>query len=465
MPTFRTPGVFVEEVSTFPKSVAEVETAIPAFIGYTEKATDNADDDLLKTPTRIDSLEAYENHFGGAYDAEIKVRADDAGGSFSADITLPDLQFILHYCMRLYFANGGGPCFVVSVGNYTSSVTDTRLLEGLDAIRREDEPTLLVIPEAAILHQAAAYTNVVQAMLMQCGDLGDRFSIFDIPHGTKWLTDIEWGECRNRFGTSSLKYAAAYFPFLKTSLNYHLSTDNNGAEGGNVKVSYPDSNSTASVTDLAMLRTGNRGLYDFILSRLKDHYVVLPPSAAIAGIYVKTDRRRGVWKAPANVALNSVMAPAVNIDSQMQKGMNVDPVSGKSVNAIRSFTGKGSLVWGARTLAGNDNEWRYISVRRFFNTVEESFKKSIEWVVFESNDENTWVKVRSMLENYLVQKWREGALAGSKPEQAFFVHCGLGTTMTELDILEGRLIVEIGMAVIRPAEFIILRFFHKMPAP
>ena len=146
MPTYRPPGVYVEEVSTLPKSVVEVETAIPAFIGYTEKAIDNVADDLLKIPTRVVSLAEYENHFGGAYDAEINVRADDAGGGFSADITLPDLQFILHYCMRLYFANGGGPCYVVSVGNYTSSVTDTSLLEGLDAIRRKDEPTLLVVP-------------------------------------------------------------------------------------------------------------------------------------------------------------------------------------------------------------------------------------------------------------------------------------------------------------------------------
>jgi hypothetical protein len=456
--------VFIEDISTLPKSVAEVETAIPAFIGYTEKAIDSSTDDLLRIPTRIDSLEEYETHFGGAHAAEIEVRADDTGSGFSVDITLPDLQFILHYCMRLYFANGGGSCFVVSVGNYTSSLSATRLLEGIDAIRTEDEPTLLVVPEAAILDQASGYANVVQAMLMQCGDLGDRFSIFDIPHSTQWPGDTGWGECRSHFGTSSLKYAAAYFPFLETSFNYYLSPDSNGVEGENVSVSYPHSSSAAAVTDLAVLRAGNRDLYDFILSMLEGHHVVLPPSAALAGVYVDVDSRRGVWKAPANVALNSVIAPAVKIDSQMQEGMNVDPVSGKSVNAIRSFTGKGNMVWGARTLAGNDNEWRYVSVRRFFNMVEESLAKSTRWAVFEPNDESTWVKVRSMIENYLVQKWREGALAGSKPEQAFYVHCGLGTTMTRQDILEGRLIVEVGMAVVRPAEFIIMHFFHKMQA-
>jgi len=119
-------------------------------------------------------------------------------------------------------------------------------------------------------------------------------------------------------------------------------------------------------------------------------------------------------------------------------------------------------VWGARTLAGNDNEWRYVPVRRFFNMVEESVKKSTSWVVFEPNDANTWVKVKSMIENFLTLLWREGALAGAKPEEAFFVNVGLNQTMTFVDILEGRMIIRIGMAAVRPAEFIILEFSHKI---
>jgi Bacteriophage tail sheath protein len=120
------------------------------------------------------------------------------------------------------------------------------------------------------------------------------------------------------------------------------------------------------------------------------------------------------------------------------------------------------LVWGARTLAGNDNEWRYVSVRRFFIFVEESTKKATEQFTFEPNDANTWVKVQAMIENFLTTQWRAGALQGIKPEHAFYVAVGLGKTMTPLDILEGRMIVEIGMAAVRPAEFIILRFSHKM---
>jgi hypothetical protein len=188
---------------------------------------------------------------------------------------------------------------------------------------------------------------------------------------------------------------------------------------------------------------------------------LLPASGAVAGIYAAVDRTRGVWKAPANVSLADVSGPAVKINDQIQEDLNVTS-SGKSVNALRAFTANGTLVWGARTLTGNDNEWRYIPVRRFFNMAEESIKKATEPFVFEPNDRNTWVRVRAMIENFLTVQWRQGALAGAVTQQAFFVKVGLGETMTAQDILEGRMIVEVGMAVVRPAEFIILRFTHKM---
>jgi phage tail sheath protein FI len=199
-----------------------------------------------------------------------------------------------------------------------------------------------------------------------------------------------------------------------------------------------------------------------IIDRVKNAVTELPPSGAIAGVYTSVDADRGVHKAPANVSLNSVVGVAQLITHEDQADLNVDVVAGKSINAIRPFTGKGILVWGARTLAGNDNEWRYVSGRRFFNMVEESTKKATERFVFEPNDANTWVKVKTMIENFLVNQWRGGALAGSTPEQAFFVKVGLGQTMTPEDVLEGKMIVEIGMAAVRPAEFIILRFSHKM---
>jgi phage tail sheath protein FI len=203
-------------------------------------------------------------------------------------------------------------------------------------------------------------------------------------------------------------------------------------------------------------------IYKAIVTGTANSMSSMPPSGAVVGVYAATDRTRGVWKAPANVSLANVIGPDTTFTASELDALNVDAVSGKSINAIRAFTGKGTLIFGARTLAGNDNEWRYISVRRFFNMVEESTKKATEPFVFEPNDANTWVRVQGMIENFLTTLWRQGALQGAKPEHAFYVAVGLGKTMTALDILEGRMIIEIGMAVVRPAEFIILRFSHKM---
>lgn len=202
-------------------------------------------------------------------------------------------------------------------------------------------------------------------------------------------------------------------------------------------------------------------VFQQIVNRLESELRLLPPSGAIAGVYASVDRERGVWKAPANVSLRSVIGPAFRVNEATQGDLNVHG-TGKSINAIRAFAGKGTLVWGARTLAGNDNEWRYVPVRRFFIFAEESIKKATESFVFEPNTANTWVKVQAMIENFLTLQWRAGALAGASTQDAFYVKVGLNQTMTANDILEGRMIIEIGMAVVRPAEFIILRFSHKM---
>lgn len=188
----------------------------------------------------------------------------------------------------------------------------------------------------------------------------------------------------------------------------------------------------------------------------------MPPSAAIAGVYCTVDSTRGVWKAPANVSLTAVTSVTQKITHEEQGELNVDAQSGKSINAIRTFEGRGILVWGARTLAGNDNEWRYVNVRRFYNFVEESVQKATGQFVFEANDANTWVRVSTMIENFLTNLWRQGALAGATPQEAFFVKVGLGTTMTFDDVLNGIMNVEIGLAPVRPAEFIVLKFSQKM---
>lgn len=827
MATYKTPGVYVQEISLFPPSVAEVATAIPAFIGYTEFASYKGRS-LLNVPTRISSQLEFRELFGSnpQWSATVKLTPQNNPDT----VTITPL-YNLFKAIQLFYANGGGDCYIVSVGGYATTapyVDKQKLIDGLTKLEKEDEPTLLLFPDAVNLTGTGLY-DVQKAALAQCNKLGDRFCILDLLESKvgddnfKWETGIK--EFRNNIGVNYLKYGAAYTPHLNTSIDINFAyadiklknsadadtslsavltakgedtkiitkivntpidlkkvtdfvkdpTDFNKktatelwtpiaaaaankaqitakltfihtlivkldalrtstlvkeekiqldmllAKGGAVNgvatklrqydadyyddtpitpndiglvyaatapfstffespvvpvvVNAPNAaaniyaaGGVAGATDVdraananvslqalfdelnaiinglsystsfikdptgvgspqtatqlwipiataasdkaqitnkltlirtliikldalrnsisvkemkdqldALLKKGGvvgdvatklrqydvdyyddtpitpndiglvyagtapfstffenptvafvanaptvaaniyaaggaagatadaratnaavslnalfdeldgiiNGLsslnsssdaipnlekallatsptYANIVQAIREKAGVLPPSAAIAGVYTAVDADRGVWKAPANVSLNYVVTPSVSIDQFEQEDLNVDANGGKSINAIRAFTGRGTLVWGSRTLLGNDNEWRYIPVRRFFNMVEESIKKSTDWAVFEPNDSKTWGKVKGMIDNYLYQKWLDGALAGARPDDAYFVKIGLGLTMTPQDILEGRMLVEIGMAVVRPAEFIILKFSHKL---
>lgn len=453
---YRTPDVYIEEISVFPPSVAEVETAIPAFIGYTQQARKVNDNDLHGRPTKIYNFAEFEQFYGGPDTPDISVALTSAGSGFSADVTPPATVYLLHHAVNMFFANGGGKCYIVSVGDYAvpAALDVDDFSAGLAAVALEDEPTLLVAPEASGL-AASDYGTLAQLMLTQCGQLKDRFAILDLFNGAATQDNAGLLANRTLLGNNNLKYGAIYYPHLRTGINHPVKTD-----GSNVKVAIDGGGAVA----LGTLESSNTSAWNAARAAVREHYVTIPPSGAVTGVYAATDTARGVWKAPANISLANVLEPMVRLDNAHQDELNVDATTGKSINAIRAFTGRGTLVWGGRTLAGNDNEWRYISVRRFFNMVEESVKKSTSWAVFEPNDANTWVKVRGMIENYLTQKWREGALAGATTRDAFFVRCGLGVTMNAQDILEGRMNVEIGMAAVRPAEFIVLKFSHKLQA-
>jgi phage tail sheath protein FI len=202
-------------------------------------------------------------------------------------------------------------------------------------------------------------------------------------------------------------------------------------------------------------------IFKTVLADIQAKLNLLPPSAAMAGVYTMVDNNRGVWKAPANVSLAGVVRPAVSISAEDQEDLNVT-TQGKSINAIRAFVGEGVLVWGARTLDGNSLDWRYINVRRTMIMLEESCRLAAKAMVFEPNVANTWVTIKSMLQNFLTGIWKRGGLAGTVPEDAFSVHVGLGETMTPDDILEGILRVTVLVAVSRPAEFIEITFQQQM---
>lgn len=460
--SYKTPGVFVKEIPTLPPSVAEVETAIPAFIGYTEKAIDDNGAAVQSFPfvDRIKSYTEFVERFGNAPDAPFSVSVTGPDNDLNP-IVDPGLTFRMDYALQLFFANGGGPCYICSLELYGAANlgTSAQYNAGLTLVGKEDEPTILVFPDALGLSEPNFYQLYIDA-LTQCANLGDRVVLIDVfsSTGTDDFSTLE-ANFRTGVGNNNLKYGIAYYPYLKTTLNYHYDENAIIIAGlpGSTRLRWTDE----PINEGESAFHSFNDVYHKVIAEINKHRIVLPPSPALAGIYAFVDNVRGVWKAPANVSLNAVQKPLVDIDDEDQKDMNVTS-TGKSVNAIRTFTGKGVMVWGARTLAGNDNEWRYVPVRRFFNMAEESIKKATEQFVFEPNDANTWVKVRGMIENFLLLQWRAGALAGATPEEAFFVRVGLGQTMTALDILEGRMNVEIGMAVVRPAEFIILKFSHKM---
>ncbi|NJX16525.1 phage tail sheath family protein [Tamlana crocina] len=474
---YKSPGVYIQNVGRFPSSIAQVETAIPGFIGRTQWLNGVE----AFQPQKITSILDYEQYFGTSVpqDFNIKVRVEKQSGNISnVDVAMvggapvhADLvpKNPMYYAMRLFFDNGGVFCYVVSTGTQTEEgqVNRSDIKKAVEILEHLDEVTLIASPDASRLSASDYKSYFSDPVLKQCLKLHDRFGVFDVvgAHSkASAQTDILSFRTQTSNITEELKLGAAYFPYLQTGIRI-LTED--------AKISVEEhkeinDGGTAVDSVLQGKRLNNavfddhKPVYKAIKNFLDTFCAVMPPSPAIVGVYAKVDGMHGVWKAPANVSLSSVVAPVFSIDNQMTEGLNVDLLSGKSINAIRQFPGKGILVWGARTLAGNDNEWRYISVRRFFNMVEESVKKGTRQFVFEPNDANTWTKIKALIENFLVEQWRAGALAGSKPSHAFFVKVGLGETMTASDMLNNKMIIEIGMAVVRPAEFIIMRFTHKM---
>jgi phage tail sheath protein FI len=454
--SYFTPGVYVKEIPSLPATISPVATAVPVFIGCTEKVTEKATNDLLRIPRRITSLLEFTTLYGGACVQPLTIAVEDtttsAGLKRSVSVTkTSDPGFYLAYAVQLYFANGGGPCYIVTLGGYGTSLTPSSYDPAFAALKKEDEPTLVVIPDKL---SATNYGLVVDKALQHCAQMQDRFLIADVPASAASAVDSDF---RSKFGNQHLSYGAAYFPWIRTGLNYtvdeavqEISHELDGSAGAH------------DGDKLSDLKSTNDKLYKDLKASIADLNVEMPPSGAVAGVYASVDRDRGVWKAPANVSLANVLGPVVSLTNAEQDGLNVDATSGKSVNAIRAFTGKGTLIWGARTLAGNDNEWRYVPVRRLFLMIEESIAKATQQLVFEPNDANTWLRAKGMIGNFLNGLWRAGALAGAKPQDAYFVNCGLGTSMSQQDILEGNLIIEVGIAAVRPAEFIVLKFSHKV---
>jgi len=264
--------------------------------------------------------------------------------------------------------------------------------------KRKGLTGLVEIDEISIVYSpnALAVQGLTRALISHCEALKDRFAIIDAEQGSSNISAIN---PRNKYDT---KYAAFYYSWIK--------------------VVNPET-----------------GLLQLV-----------PPGGHIAGIYARTDTERGVHKAPANETVRGIAGLEFIINKQEQ-----DILNPRGVNCIRAFPGRGIRVWGARTLS-SDPLWKYINVRRLFLFLEESIEEGTQWVVFEPNDEKLWARVKQSITNFLTKVWKDGALMGSTPEEAFFVKCD-STTMTQDDIDNGRLICIIGVAPVKPAEFVIFR--------
>lgn len=490
--TLATPGVYIEEKSSFGSSVVPVQTAIPAFVGYTEKAS-RGSKDLTNVPTKISSLGQYEELFGGAPATKFNIEtSDDFITGFQLSF-VENTRFLMHNALRFFYANGGGDCYIVSVGNFDENIDAGKLNDpkggGLATLEKHLEPTLIVVPDAVLLSEADCY-SLQAAILSHCGlKMKNRFAILDVYGGTNERT-FDDEDVINKFregvGSNFLMWGAAYYPYLNTTLikaseiDYtrienldglvevlskevadNLAAENiteARAEGINAEINkISEDNDADAVKSIHSTLTVISPKLNMIMTEMSEMLNLMPPSSAMAGAYSMVDFTASVAQSPANISLGSVISPTVNINNDNQEDLNL-PLNGKAVNAIRSFQGKGVLVWGARTLDGNSKDFRYVSVRRTMTFLEQSVKFAAEAFVFAPNNATTWSTLRATVSNFLTNQWQSGLLAGQSPEDAFQVEIGLGSTMTPNDILDGILKMTVKVAITRPAEFIVITF-------
>ena len=552
MSYFKTPGVYIKEQDAFGSSVVAVPTAVPAFIGYTQRAEVDGNSLLFK-PTKVKSLAEYREIFGVGNRTTFKVSESDGDLNIAMD---ESTRYMLFSSLRLFWANGGGECYIVSIGDFSEAIDSEKMLQGLDLLTREQEPTIIVIPEAVQLPKDDCY-SVYKAILQHCGaKMKSRVGIVDVWGGfDPKKKDVAIKDFREGIGANSLAYSSVYFPWVHTTITPASEVDyrnvsnrkdlvnilmndikdamglggggsNAGLDAANKAIAglkadnldavmkilaginkgfkkpagkdvakqkaelskmaadllstelAPDSPEARKMAQIeaavSQLQDDNADVkqvgatisalspaYKTILKNMREELNVLPPSGAMAGVYALVDNQEGVHKAPANVSMSAVVKPTVNITADDQEDLN-SPLNGKAINAIRSFVGKGVLVWGARSMDANSQDWRYISVRRTMIMIEQSIKNSVEAYIFEPNTARTWLKLRTSIQNFLTEVWKNGSLAGATPSQAFEVHVGLGSTMTPNDILDGVMRISVKCAVTRPAEFIEITFEQKM---
>jgi phage tail sheath protein FI len=494
MDQLTTPGVYINEINAFPNAVVPVPTAVPIFIGYTQKAPSQ------NTLIKLQSIADYEQYFGRGATPSFAIEPISAAAMMSIlgknyNLVNTAQTFYLYNSMRLFFQNGGNTCYVISIGSYSDNIILNAFTGALATLNNTVEGSMLVFPDALLLNKADYYTWVNDT-LAYCNTAQNKISLIDvyggnnpIPYGNAGNTVID--DLRSQTGSSGLNYGVAYYPWVQTSIvqSAEISFLNFSVDELTACLSvYPSPQVSTVLTQAktiqqqyiaagtpdalqqALVAAVNA---DYALQVISPDYAsirkialnlmnALPVTPAMAGVYTLVDAEKGVFIASANVSLASVIDVCSKITDTTQATLNVDAVSGKSVNAIRFFNGQGVLVWGARTLDGNSQDWRYVNARRTMIMLEQSIKAAAQAYVFAPNDANTWTSVSAMISSFLTNFWKQGGLAGTKPSDAFTVSVGLGSTMTAADILDGYMNITVLVAITHPAEFLAITFQQQM---
>ncbi len=408
------PGVSFSQ-SLLTPTAYENATAVPVFIGYTETGEPG---ELYA----IESFADYKKCLGASYSAWVEAN-DSAVGTGN-----PVKGSVLYYALQHYFDNNGGRCFVLCINQYTAlkDAKDSDIAADLSnptvlsAIATEPEISLVAVPDIVLIDWDTAadedkaddeiklklWFKVWQALLQIPQEHFNLFCILDTPASVKQTINCK------QFISDNATYAAAYWP--------HLITDY-GVDAKKTKTS-------------------------------KDR-IKLPPSAAVIAAIQHTDRERGIWKAPANIPLSHVIKPEFS-QWETEKLFSEGTVT---INAIRSFPGRGVRIWGCRTLVNNSNNpsiFQYVQTRRLVSYIETHLTQISRFFVFEPNNELTWIKLKGFARSWLRKLWQSGGLFGTQEDQAFQLFLGIGESMTQEDIKQGKMIMRIDVALLYPAEFI-----------
>ena len=391
--SYLAPGVYVEEVPSGARPIEAVGTSTAAFVGVAPNP-----DARVNEAVAINNWTEFLRNY---------VTADS-----------PTDHSPLAQAAYGFFLNGGGRCYVVNVGKNGTLVGDAKGRKGLDLLEAIDEVAIVAAP---------GYVDAASqdAVLSHCEKLHDRFAVLDAPALTDGNTVLQLTQVAQVADKKAKPADGDATPAAKGGLRARAS------DGGYGAVYFPP------------LRVRN--------ALDATQTVETPPSGYIAGIYARSDAERGVHKAPANELVRGALGLSYQVTQQEQESLNPN-----GVNCIRFFLNEGIRVWGARTVAAASSEWRYVPVRRLFNMIEESIAGATRWVVFEPNDVSLWKRIIRDVRAFLMLLWRQGALMGRTPEQAFFVKCDEETNPPEV-IDAGQVVILIGIAPVKPAEFVIFR--------